>query len=474
MSRIILCVAVSAALLGCKSSSSSSESNRGSAGSGSGSTVAEPAPKLVAFEPATSNLDPRMIELGRMLFFDNRLSLDNNMSCATCHEPKTGWSDGLATARGLRGKQLARNTPTVINVDQRLPLFWDGRAKTAEEQAMMPIGNPDEMAEDVDHLVTSELAVVPEYAARFRTLFPDVGLTKDTVAKALAAFERSLISYDAPLDRFLKGDHSAMSSEAVAGMALFLGKAACIRCHDGPQLTDNSFHNIGMRGDDVGRFKIVELPAMKGAFKTPGLRDVALTAPYFHDGSKRTLEEVIEHYDRGGDTKDNLDRDIKPLGLTAGERTALVAFMNAMTSTRPVIVEPPHVPGSFARKVGKLTTFMKQAEQMLDVIDSLIASFNDRNWNEMDQRSTNLLELAEELDASRGTKVKNDQMPQFREKQGNLVVAIKDLQSAISSRSAPATYKAYDRVRATCDGCHDVFKPDKAPLARPEPPKAGR
>ncbi|HEY5921509.1 MAG TPA: cytochrome c peroxidase [Kofleriaceae bacterium] len=455
-----LCCALAACTAKTQSESGSA------AGSGSAAVEAEK-PKLVAFEPPKSTLDMNLVELGKLLFFDTRLSGENTMSCATCHEPKTGWTDGLVTASGLGGKQLARNTPTVINIDYRLPLFWDGRAKTAEEQAMMPIANPEEMAQDVEHLITSELAVVPEYAARFRRLFPKEGVTKDTVTKALAAFERSLISHDAPLDRYLKGDHSAMTTDAIAGMALFIGKAECIKCHEGTQLTDNSFHNIGVRGTDAGRFAIVDLPAMKGAFKTPGLRDIALTAPYFHDGSEATLEEVVDHYNRGGDTKENLDRDIRPLALTPVEQRALVAFMHALTSTRPVIVEPPALPGSYVRKRAKLTTFMKQAEQMLDIIDSLIASINERNWPEMDRRCMNLVQLAEELDVSRGAKVKREQWPLFREKQGDLVVAIKDLRAVIGDRSVVHTHEAYKRVRASCDGCHDALRADTDATGKP-------
>ena len=429
-------------------------------------TPSPTAPVLVAFRPQPPVLAPEQVELGRLLFFDPRLSRHNDMSCATCHDPDKGWSDGLPTARGNGGKSLPRNTPTVVNVDHRLPLFWDGRAATAEAQALGPIGNPDEMGEDLDQLVSTELAVVPEYRARFLRAFPGTGLTKDNLAAALAVFERSLLSHDAPLDRYLAGDTAAMSAEAVAGMAVFVGKGNCVKCHGGPQLTDNSFHNIGVRGTDVGRFAILDLPVLKGSFKTPGLRDVALTAPYLHDGSAPTLAAVVELYDRGGDAKDNLDPDIKPLALTPAEREQLVAFMTALTATQPVRVERPRLPGSSPRKEKrrKLATFMQQADEMLEVIDGLLASINDRNWSEMATSVENLIQIAEELDVTRGPRVPAGQWPAFREKQGELILAIMELQRAIGRHSVSDTHASYREVRATCDRCHDVFRPDDGPL----------
>jgi cytochrome c peroxidase len=419
------------------------------------------APVLVAFRPDPPALAPELVELGRLLFFDPRLSRHNDMSCATCHDPDKGWTDGLATARGVGGKPLPRNTPTVVNIDHRLPLFWDGRAATAEAQALNPIGNPDEMAEDLEQLVSTELAAIPEYRARFRRAFPDTGLTKDNLAAALAAFERSLLSHDAPLDRYLAGDTAAMSADAIAGMALFVGKAKCSKCHGGAQLTDNSFHNIGIRGADAGRFAILDLPVLKGAFKTPGLRDVALTAPYLHDGSATTLEAVVELYDRGGDVRDNLDPDITPLNLAPAERAQLVAFMQALTATTPVRVDKPRLPGHDPRnKRAKLQTFMQQADEMLEMIDALLASINDRDWSEMAKRAESLVDIAEELDVSRGPKVPTARWPEFREKQGDLILAIIDLQRAIARKSAADTHTSYREVRATCDRCHELFRPD--------------
>jgi cytochrome c peroxidase len=215
-----------------------------------------------------------------------------------------------------------------------------------EEQALKPIDNPAEMAQDLDQLV-AELSKVPEYAARFRSADPDKGITKETIARALAAFERTLVSADSAYDRYHRGDPTALSPEEQEGFRVFVSKGLCVKCHNGPQLTDNSFRNIGVKGADEGRYRLVPVALMKGAFKTPGLRDVELTAPYFHDGSARTLEDVVAHYDRGGDIKDNLDPDIKPLHLTAAEKAALVVFMRSLTG-RPVVVEAPRLPGAGA------------------------------------------------------------------------------------------------------------------------------
>lgn len=418
------------------------------------------AKKLAAFAAEPPRLAPELVELGKLVFFDPRLSGDDAISCATCHDPKKGWADGLKTGVGHKGKPLKRNTPTVINIDHRLPLFWDGRAKDAEEQALLPISNPDEMAEDLDKLA-EQLRTVPEYVARFERAFPRAGITKETLAKALAAFERTLLSVDSPYDRYLEGDRAAISPEAARGLELFVGKAACVKCHDGPQLTDNGFHNIGVAGGDEGRHKIVTVALMKGAFKTPGLRDVALTAPYFHDGSAKTLLAVVEHYNRGGDSKDNLDPDIKPLHLTPDEQAALVALMEAMTGRSPA-VEPPVLPGAYGKPSQKpLLELMKQADGMLDTLDKVFASMSDKNWPEMKVHCERLLENAEEIDVTRGKTVPASARPEFRAHQGELILAIKALHAAIGAKNGGEAYKSYAMVRERCESCHQRFRWEK-------------
>ena len=273
-----------------------------------------------------SSSDPR-VALGRRLFFDTRLSGDGSLSCASCHDPRKRFSDGRTVASGRDPLRSRRNTPALLNLEARGPYFWDGRVSTLQEQALVPIENPDEMAGDLSTL-ERELAADPEYAARFQEAFGPLGLTRDTLALALAAFERTLISAGSRYDRYLEGDSSALTEEEVRGMRVFAGKAECTTCHGGPLLTDNAFHNVGVAGDDPGRFEAGATP--RATFKTPSLRDVAHTAPYFHDGSAATLEEVIEHYARGGDPMARGTRDIHPLDLSASEKRELVAFLRSL------------------------------------------------------------------------------------------------------------------------------------------------
>jgi cytochrome c peroxidase len=262
------------------------------------------------------------VALGRKLFFDTRLSADGRRSCASCHDPARRFSDGRPVAQGSRGTKLKRNTPALLNLEGRAPYFWDGRAASLEEQALLPILNPDELGQDLGVLERT-LAADPEYAARFREAFGTEGVTRHTVARALATFERTLVSAGSRYDRYLLGDTGALSEEEVHGLRLFAGKGECTTCHQGPLLTDNGFHDIGVAGDDPGRPE----PARGATFKTPSLRDVSRTAPYFHNGSAATLEDVIDHYTRGGAEG---ARDIHPLALTPGEKRALVAFLRAL------------------------------------------------------------------------------------------------------------------------------------------------
>jgi cytochrome c peroxidase len=220
-----------------------------------------------------------------------------------------------------------RNTPALLNLEARGPYFWDGRASTLEDQALIPIADPNEMARDLSSL-ERELAADPEYAARFQEAFGSLGVTRGTLASAIASFERTLVSAGSRFDRYLEGDTSALTEVEVRGMRVFAGKGECTTCHGGPLLTDNGFHNIGVAGDDPGRVEAGASP--RATFKTPSLRDVARTAPYFHDGSAATLEDVIEHYARGGDPLAKGARDIHPIELSASEKRELVAFLRSL------------------------------------------------------------------------------------------------------------------------------------------------
>lgn len=417
-----------------------------------------PTKTLTAFADPAPVLNPDQVELGRLLFFDQRLSGDRTMSCATCHDSARGFTDGFRTARGKGGKILSRNTPSVINVDARAPFFWDGRAATAEEQALGPVGNPDEMGKDVGELVT-DLNGVPEYVARFKRAFGDSTITGDGIGKAIAAFERTLVSAAAPLDRYLEGDKTALSREALQGMDLFGGKAACIKCHDGPHLTDASFHNIGVAGPDTGRYKVLPLPVMNGAFKTPSLRDVELTAPYFHDGSVATLRDVVAHYNRGGDARDNLDPDIKPLSLSDAEQDALVAFMKALTGTTLPRVESPRIPRVVQRPTFHSTRqLMQSTDGMLHQLDTMVANVEGGQWNEVRSAVAILVSNSEELAALRFKLTKAERVGELKELLGDLIIDLGDLDSQAVRHDRAKASMAYDRVRGRCDSCHEAFR----------------
>ncbi len=293
--------------------------------------------------PANNLITPERVTLGKALFFDPRLSGSNWIICATCHNPALGWSDGLPTAIGHGMKILGRATPTVLNSAYQRKQMWDGRFRSLEEQALGPIAAEVEMSQNLDEVI-AELKEITGYHVLFEKAYPGEGITKDTLAKAIASFERTIVSNDAPFDRWIKGDEKALSASAKNGFSLFEGKANCIACHQGFNFIDDGFHNLGLKGNqDAGRHAQIPLPVMMGAFKTPTLRDVALTSPYMHNGMYKTLGEVIAHYNRGGDAKDNLDPNLKPLGLTQQEQKDIVEFLKALTG-EPMAVSVPHLP----------------------------------------------------------------------------------------------------------------------------------
>jgi len=247
--------------------------------------------------PPDNPTTPEKVALGKQLFFDPRLSGDNSMSCATCHEPTKAFGDGLARAKGRAGNLLPRNTQTVLNVGLLSKLFWDGRAENLEEQALVPIQSADEMDQNLDELEL-ELAQVPEYARQFKSVF-GTGVGRDGIAKALAAYQRTLIAPSSPFDRFLQGDKSALSASAQRGLELFTGEADCVRCHRGPMLTDEKFYRLRVLPHDKGRGAVTGKRSDNDKFRTPSLRNVAQTGPYMHDGSLKTLAEVVTFYFRG-------------------------------------------------------------------------------------------------------------------------------------------------------------------------------
>lgn len=311
-----------------------------------GLVQAEPAPKesylrpAVVPAPADNQVTPERVELGKDLFFDPRLSGSGWISCATCHNPTLGWSDGLPTAIGHGMQVLGRASPTILNAAYQRKQMWDGRFRSLEEQALGPIGAPGEMNGNPDELV-AKLRTMPGYVSLFDKAYPSEGITKDTLAKAIASFERTVVSGEAPFDRWIKGDEKAISASAKHGFALFEGKANCNACHQGFDFMDDGFHNIGLKDNqDAGRFAKVPLPSMKGAFKTPTLRNIALTAPYMHNGTYKSLEEVVAHYNRGGDDKANLDPNMKPLNLSEDEQKDIVAFLKTLTDEPMALIVP--------------------------------------------------------------------------------------------------------------------------------------
>jgi cytochrome c peroxidase len=282
------------------------------------------------------------IRLGQALYFDTRLSADNTISCATCHDPKTAWAKPHPTDTGIRGQVGGRNSGTILDSAYMRYQFWDGRAGSLEEQALGPIHNPIEMGETLENVVR-KLEAIPWYHDQFGVVF-GTGVTTDGIAKAIAAFERTVISGPSPYDLYLAGDRGALSASAVRGLALFNGKGHCSACHSGPAFSDQSFHNLGVGMDaakpDLGREAHTKDRKDRGKFKTPGLRNVAVTGPYLHTGAEKTLMDVIELYNRGGIPNPDLDPLMLPLNLTACEKRDRVAFMEALTGALPPIEAP--------------------------------------------------------------------------------------------------------------------------------------
>ena len=292
--------------------------------------------------PADNPQTDAKINLGKQLYFDGRLSADGKISCATCHDPKTGWAGHDATDTGINGRVGGRNSGTVVNSGYMKYQFWDGRAGSLEEQALGPIANPVEMGETLENVVR-KLNAVPGYRKQFEEVFK-TEVTADGIAKAIAAFERTIVSGPSPYDRCVAGDTKAMSQEAARGMEIFNGKGRCSACHNGPVFSDQGFHNLGVGAKspepDVGREAVTKDPADRGKFKTPGLRNVALTYPYMHDGKAPTLAAVVEFLDMGGGSNPNLDPLITSLRLTTHEQKDLVAFLEALTGPDPMVAAP--------------------------------------------------------------------------------------------------------------------------------------
>jgi cytochrome c peroxidase len=325
---------------------------------------------IKVYTPPDNPLSDARAKLGDMIFDEKRVSSDNSVACNTCHSPRNGFTTHTATSRGVGDQIGKRNAPSILNAMFYKSMFWDGRAATLEEQATLPVLNPIEMGQKNPKDVVAKLAAIPEFVDAFQKVFGRPPNWED-MGKALAAFERTRLSTEAPFDRFLRGDEKALNASQRRGWALFTGKARCGSCHTYdpalPLFGDNRFHNTGVAAgkqdlnqlakraaesaeaankaeidklaletdySDLGRFLVTQKREDIGDFRTPFLRDVLLTGPYMHDGSLETLWDVIEFFNKGGEQNPFLDAEMKPLGLTESEVDDLVNFLGALTSDR--------------------------------------------------------------------------------------------------------------------------------------------
>jgi cytochrome c peroxidase len=283
-------------------------------------------------------LTPERVALGKRLFFDPILSRDRSVACVFCHDPGRAYTDGRTVAIGVFGRRGTRNAATLINRRYGVSFFWDGRMPTLEEQVLQPIQDPKEMDLTLGEAVT-RLKDHQNYPQLFQSAF-GAEVSVEGLSRALAGYLRTILSADAPVDRYATGDSEALSAQAVQGLKIFRGKGNCTACHAGPTYTDERFHNTGVawrepsatsgqpgRFQDEGRFVVTGKVEESGAFKTPTLREIAWTAPYMHDGSLATLSDVVEFFDRGGNLNPCLDRELRPLRLSADEKRALEVFL---------------------------------------------------------------------------------------------------------------------------------------------------
>src|SRR5712671_4775531 len=331
----------------------------------------DPVAWATIYVPAGNEVTPERIALGRKLYFDTRLSKDGTLSCATCHDVSRGFTDHRSVSEGIGDHLGKRSAPTTMNAAMMQSQFWDGRAPSLEEQAKLPILNPIEMGHPDAAGAMAAVNSDPAYVGLFQKAY---GRTPnyDDLGRAIASFERTLIFLDAPFDRFAAGDSRALSAAAQRGLDLFNGKARCVSCHminsSNPLGTDNLFHNIGVSArkqnfealagqalsvlrenndtkaldklaietdmSELGRFLVTKNSGDIGAFKTEQLRNVGITAPYMHDGSLKTLWDVMDHYNKGGETNAYLDGGIEPLNLSESEVNDVVAFLFTLTDER--------------------------------------------------------------------------------------------------------------------------------------------
>lgn len=301
--------------------------------------------------PKDNPYSKRKAEVGKLLYFDKRLSSDATISCASCHNIPRAFADRRPLSQGIKGQWGSRHAPTVINSAYEKKLFWDGRASSLEEQAKGPIANTKEMSlVDDAHLAHKQceerIKKIPGYCELFQEVFGNNNCSIDEIAKSIATFERTIVSGNSPYDRYMKGDKTAMTQEQIYGFAVFK-KVGCANCHAGPLFTDGRFLNIGIGMDspnpDTGRYEITKDEKDWGAFKVPTLREAEHTYPYMHDGSLKTLEQVVDYYDKGGNPNKNLHPLMVPLNLSDKDKKALVSFMKALSGEGWQHFTAPHI-----------------------------------------------------------------------------------------------------------------------------------
>ncbi len=297
--------------------------------------------------PADNPMSVEKVELGKMLYFDKRLSKDGTVSCATCHDPQKAWAEHTPTSTGIGAQVGGANSPTVINAAYAKAQFWDGRAATLEEQALGPIENPIEMGHKLDDMIP-QLNALAGYNAQFQKVF-QTDVTADGIAKAIAAFERTVLSGNSPYDKFKAGDEAALTDVQKKGMQLF-DDVGCSTCHGEPMFSSYRYYNAGVGMDketpDAGRMAVTKEEKDLGKYRVPSLREVANTVPYFHDGSCDTLEKAVAMMAGGGIANDNLSGVLKGIGtkeISAEDQAAIVEFLKALSGEYPIL-EPPALP----------------------------------------------------------------------------------------------------------------------------------
>ena len=275
-----------------------------------------------------------------MLFFDPRLSAGQNISCSSCHNPSFGWEVPVSKALGAANTRIERHAPTIINAAWISPFFWDGRANSLEEQAMGPITAPLEMNSSIE-LIIQRLSKIQDYQSWFNELFPSQGVTKDTILHTIATYERTIVAGWSNFDRWVEGDDQAISLSAKRGFKLFNGKAGCANCHVGWNFTDNAFHRIGVSSADIGHGNVQKSNNdLKFTFKTPGLRNIALRAPYMHNGSLPDLRTVIHHYSKGGEVLEGLESEVIPFEISDIEVADIISFLSTLSDNNSAVPTP--------------------------------------------------------------------------------------------------------------------------------------